>query len=138
MATLRWKTLRAVKPERQYVVLLSYLPLKQHRHLPRFLLQTRRIIRQLRQSQGVMGYSLKAQLSAKRFWTLSVWESDLALQRFVQAQPHAATMSGLSGKMGKTEFVRWTARGVELSVSWPAALERWRTARITALPKADK
>ena len=51
----------------------SRLPLKAHRFIPGFLLDTLRIRRQLSHTDGLMGYALNAQLRSKTFWTFSVW-----------------------------------------------------------------
>jgi len=45
-----------------------------------------RIQRQLRTSSGLIGYSLRARLASKRFWTLSAWEDAATLQAFVAAR----------------------------------------------------
>ena len=124
MPTLPWISSGRADPERQYVALLSYLPLKRALRIPWFLLYTVRIIGQLRRSRGLLGYSLHAKLGAKSFWTLSVWEDEAALRSFVHAQPHARTMAALAQHMGGTRFVRWTLKGSELPVSWEDALKR--------------
>jgi len=124
MAELPWQSHSRAAPERDYVALLSYLPLSSGWRLPSFLLYTARIRRQLRTSTGLIGYSLRAQLGAKRFWTLSVWEDEAALQAFVAAAPHAAVMSALAPHMGETRFTRWTVKGSGLPIPWGDALKR--------------
>jgi heme-degrading monooxygenase HmoA len=124
--TIPWRSFNAADPERNYVILLSYLPLKSVWQIPQFLIQTTRIMGQLRSSRGLVGYSLRAELGTKRFWTLSAWEDELALQAFVRAQPHAHTMTAMVPHMGATGFYRWTAKGSELPARWDEALRRWR------------
>ena len=111
-------------PERDYVALLSYLPLNSSWSIPRLLLYNARIRRQLRSSAGLVGYSLRARLAAKRFWTLSVWEDETALRAFVAAPPHAAVMQALASHMGATRFTRWTVKGSDLPLQWDDALKR--------------
>jgi len=67
---------------------------------------------------------LRAQLAAKRFWTLSVWEDETALRAFVAAPPHAAVMKALAPHMGATRFTRWTVRGSDLPLQWDDTLKR--------------
>ena len=105
-------------------MLLSYLPLKHSWQIPQFLLHTARIMDQLRKSSALVGYSLRAELRAKRFWTLSAWQDEAALQMFVQTQPHSHTMRAMVPRMGKTSFTRWTVKGSELPMSWEEALMR--------------
>jgi hypothetical protein len=126
MPTLPWRSFKRAEPERRYLCLLSYLPLASGRHLPGFSLHTIRIMAQLRISGGLIGYSLHAQLMARRFWTLSVWEDEASLRDFVRAQPHARTMTALVPHMGKTRFIRWMITGSELPLRWEDALRRWK------------
>lgn len=124
MAELPWRSHAPAAPGREYVVLLSYLPLGSFRSLLRLAVYSARIRRQLRASAGLVGYSLRAELVRKRFWTLSVWEDEAALRTFVMASPHAAVMQALTGHMGPTRFTRWAVKGSELPLRWDEALAR--------------
>ena len=128
MPTLPWRSFKVADPDRQYVILLSFLPLRHGWQVPQFLLHTMRITGQLRRSRGLVGYSLRAELWAKRFWTLSAWQDEAALQAFVRARPHSQTMTAMASRMGMTRFIRWAAKGSELPVSWEKAIRRWREA----------
>jgi quinol monooxygenase YgiN len=119
-----WRSYSRAAPERDYVALLSYLPLNSAWHLPRLVLYSTRIQRQLRTSSGLIGYSLRARITAKQFWTLSVWGDAAALQAFVAAPPHLAVMKALAPYMGATRFVRWNVKGSELPLRWDDALRR--------------
>jgi hypothetical protein len=119
-----WRCVRATDPYKEYLALLSLLPLKRFWRVPSFLIYTLRIARQLQRSPGLMGYSLRAELLTGRFWTLSVWENESALQEFVRAAPHEETMRALIPHMGPTRFVRWTVLGAHLPVRWDEALRR--------------
>jgi hypothetical protein len=89
MAESPWRSHSRASPQRDYVALLSYLPLHSGWSIPRLLLYSTRIRRQLRTSARLVGHSLRARLAAKRFWTLSAWEDETALRAFVAAPPHA-------------------------------------------------
>ena len=119
-----WRTCHPSDPSREYLVLLSFLPLKRRRRIPSLLTWAFAIVRQLRGSSGLIAYSLYTELTAARFWTLSVWESESALQAFVHASPHMEAMGALVPHMGPTRFVRWTVKGADLPISWQEAL-RW-------------
>jgi hypothetical protein len=75
-----WQSYSAAARDREYVALLSYLPLNSAWRIPWLVLYSTRIRRQLSTSPGLIGYSLRAQIAAKRFWTLSAWEDAAALQ----------------------------------------------------------
>jgi quinol monooxygenase YgiN len=126
MPTRPWRSFEHAAPEQSYVVLLTYLPLTSARCIPRFLLHTARITAQLHRSRGLLGYSLRAEPAAKRFWTLSAWQDEASLQDFVQARPHARTMAALAPHIGATRFIRWTLTGAQLPPRWEEALARWR------------
>src|SRR5215472_11417311 len=123
MADLPWRSQARAAPGRDYVALLTYLPLRSVWRIPLLLVHTARIRRQLRASPGVIGYSMRARLEALRFWTLSVWEDEAALQAFVMALPHAAVMKTLAPHMGATRFARWTVKGSGLPLLWDDALK---------------
>ena len=126
MSTQPWRSFKRAEPERRYVCLVSYLPLASGRHVPGLLLYAMRITAQLRKSRGLLGYSLRAQLMTKEFWTLSAWEDEASLRDFVRAQPHGRAMTALAPYMGKTRFIRWTITGSEVPPSWEDALRRWK------------
>jgi quinol monooxygenase YgiN len=119
-----WVTFRPPDLDREYLALLTELPLARFRDLGRFLLYTRRIEAQLRKTPGVIGYSLMARVFSKRFWTLSVWQDDASLAKFVVQIPHAQVMSALAGKMKQTRFVRWPIRGSEYPLRWNEAFQK--------------
>lgn len=119
-----WKRLAEPDPHGEYLVLLTYLPLRRYRTIPRFLSDTRRIAEQLEGVRGVIGYSLKANPLRKDFWTLSAWENEVALRGFSYAGVHRDVMLGLREEMGPTKFTRWTMRGRELPPDWKRALAR--------------
>jgi hypothetical protein len=121
---LPWKATAQASPEREYVVLLSFLPLKQSRRIPVTLLYTWRIAQQLKSARGLIGYTLRAQLLAKSFWTLSAWESEVAMRAFVRASPQREIMAALALYMGQTSFNQWTIKGAELPLRWDDAVGR--------------
>jgi quinol monooxygenase YgiN len=122
-----WKAFGSPKRESDCVALLSYLPLKSHMRLLPFVYYTAQIINQLSAAPGLLGYSLLARPASKKFWTLSAWESDTALDTFVRHPPHVRIMVALAPYMAKTEFVRWRVKGAELPLKWDDALARFRS-----------
>jgi hypothetical protein len=124
MPVTPWKSFGRAEPERQYLALLTLLPLKRLWQMPWFLVHTGRIVRQLGKSPGLVGFSLMARPFAKHFWTLSVWEDEAALNDFVREQPHAETMRVMPPHMGATRFIRWNLSGSEIPPAWDDALRR--------------
>jgi hypothetical protein len=111
-------------PGNRYLALLSYLPLKHFRAIPSFLRFTFETQRQLRNSQGLIGYSLEARPFARKFCTLSVWRDQQSLRQFVGALPHSRIMQALRPHMGETQFKQWTVESHEIPIDWNSAKAR--------------
>jgi hypothetical protein len=121
---LPWKALAPADESREYIALLSYLPLRAYRRLPLFFRFTVQINRQLRATPGAIGYAMRAKVFLRRFWTLSVWESDRALMDFVAKVPHGEVMKELAPYMGATSFIRWKLLGSGVPPRWDDAVRR--------------
>jgi hypothetical protein len=126
MPAMPWKSLRTAEPGREYLALLSYLPLRHFRAIPKFFRFTLETQKQLSSAAGLIGYALDAQPFRKRFWTLSVWEDSQALMNFVQHAPHSRIMQDLAPHMDKTQFVQWKVTVADLPVKWAEAKARMR------------
>ena len=121
-----WKLVCPADPGREYLILLSYLPLRRFRDFPAFVGHDIRITRQLRNAQGLVGYSKLGRPWVKRFWTLSAWQDEAALGAFVHVGSHSRAMADMPPRMGQTRFIRWNLPGTALPPSWDDALRRWR------------
>lgn len=124
MPTIPWRTVTTPQTTADYVVLATRLPLRSIARVPWFMRLTASVIRQLERTDGLVGYSLRAQPLAKTFWTLSAWQDREALGAFVREMPHRAVMGKLRPHMGATRFVSWTVSGDEFPVPWDEAIHR--------------
>jgi len=116
--------MREAEPGAEYVALLSYLPLKHYRAIPKFLRFTVETMRQLSTAPGLVGYTLVAEPFQRRFWTLSAWESSQALMEFVRTAPHSRIMQDLAPHMDKTRFAQWKVTAADLPLDWAKAKAR--------------
>src|SRR2546427_11628914 len=128
MVDLPWQSVHAANHQRQYLALLSYLPLRGYRKMWMFSRHVRAIRRQLARTPGLIGYSLRAKLFRHRLWTLSVWEDDAALTAFVGHEPHRTTMGALGPHMDATAFARRGGMGSDVPRSWGGAMRRYSAA----------
>jgi hypothetical protein len=119
-----WQMFRPADPSREYFALLSHLPLKKYRAIPKFLRLTFQIQKQLRSAPGVIGYSLRAKPMSRNFWTLSIWEDEKTLMDFVVKIPHGQVMKEMLPHMGPTRFTRWKVPGSGLPLKWEQAMQR--------------
>ena len=124
MPALPWTSIAEPEPDHTYVGFATKLPLTAHRHVPGFLRDTLRIRRQLAASPGLVGYSLLAELGAKTFWTVSVWEDEAALRSFAAAEPHRSVMRRVPARMGDSAFRTFAVSGRELPLTWPTSKDR--------------
>jgi hypothetical protein len=119
-----WTTFVPADANREYVALLSYLPLKKYGAIPSFFRFTFQIQKQLRSTPGVVGYALRARLLSRNFWTLSVWADEKALMDFVGKIPHEQAMRTMLPHMGPTKFTKWKVFGSALPLRWEEAMLR--------------
>lgn len=124
MPALPWTTIRPPDPDRTYTAFATRLPLTAHRYVPGFLRDTMRIRRQLATSPGLVGYGLLAELRAKTFWTVSVWEDDASLRAFAAGEPHRAIMRRVPRRMGASAFHPFEITAADLPLGWADVKER--------------
>jgi quinol monooxygenase YgiN len=108
----------------EYFALLSCLPLNKYRAIPGFLRFSSQIQKQLRATPGVIGYSLRAKLLSRNFWTLSAWADEKALTDFVAKIPHEQAMQAMMPHMGPTKFTKWKVLGSALPLRWEEVIPR--------------
>ena len=118
MPALPWVQRQPVEPDRRYVVMASRLPLRSYRSIPGFLADTLRVRRQLARADGLVGYALNAQLTAKTFWTYSVWVDRESLEAFAAEDPHRRITQRLRPRMHETRFDFVTVPGGEIATTW--------------------
>ena len=124
MVDTPWRSLSSPDGGREYLALLSYLPLKGFRKMLTLQRQPSKVGRQLAETRGLVGYSFRAKFASHRFWTFSIWGDEQALMAFVGRNPHRATIGLLQPYMGESAFTRWTIRGSDVPPSWDDAIRR--------------
>jgi nitrite reductase/ring-hydroxylating ferredoxin subunit len=121
-----WNSFATAESGREYHALLSHLPLNSFRAMPKFFRFVIGIRRQLAHSEGLIGYSLDANVPGKEFWTLSVWQDTDSLWQFVQRLPHSQAMTDLLPHMGQTEFFHFEVDGSSVPPDWQETKRRMR------------
>jgi len=84
---------------------------------------------QLAKTPGLIGFTFRAKLFRRRFWTLSAWEDEKALMEFVGKVPHLDTMQVLGPHMGDAAFFGWSVRGDALPLQRDDVLRRIPSSR---------
>ncbi|MET9758572.1 DUF3291 domain-containing protein [Streptomyces sp. NPDC006372] len=90
----------------------------------KFLVGTPAVWRQVRNSPGAYGVTLKAKPLRRMFWTLSAWESKAALDDFVRAGAHKSAARGVASQMRDKASTTWQVRSDDLPLSWSEAFRR--------------
>lgn len=67
--------------------------------------------RQLATAEGLVGYSLDANLLRRVFWTFSVWTDDEHLRSFASSDPHRTIIARPAPLMGQTRITTHTMVG---------------------------
>lgn len=119
-----WRVIAAPDTNREYVALLSYLPLRRYRKIAAFFRYTLQIQEQMGKTPGAIGYGMRARVLSRNFWTLSVWEDDRVLMEFVRLAPHGEAMKAIAPHMGATRFTRWKVPGAAIPPTWDDAMKR--------------
>ena len=119
-----WKQLAKPDASKEYLAIVTYLPVKHYRTVPSVAKYSYKVEKQLIETQGLIGYSMGSKPWTKQFWTISVWEDETALVAFAFSGAHKDTMPSLHRDMGTTKFVRWKVLGTNVPVSWEVALEK--------------
>jgi Domain of unknown function (DUF3291) len=121
-----WFAIAPVEKDREYLALLSGLPLKTYRGFPRLVRFVVGTVQQMYGSRGAIGVTLRARPLARTFWTLSAWQDDQALREFVMKRPHLDAMKEMEPYMNPARFLRWRVTGNELPLRWADAVRRFK------------
>ncbi|MPZ15820.1 MAG: DUF3291 domain-containing protein [Chloroflexi bacterium] len=101
----------------------TYIPVRSWSAVVPFMRLARRVEEQARRSDGIVGYSLRADVLKRRFWTLSLWSSKASARAFVGEEPHATAVVRFRDWAGSgAAFAEWDAPGPELE--WHEADKR--------------
>lgn len=118
MAALRWRAYDGAGDDDVAVVMASRFRIRRHRDVPRFLLDSLRVHRQVLSADGALGVSLLARPLRREFLTLSAWRDRDALYRLVRGEPHVTVMRRYAAATDESTFVFFDRRVVDLPLSW--------------------
>ena len=119
-----WRNVLEVQRDKTYVALLGLVRLESIRILPAFLGSAIKIERQLRRTDGVIGYRTATAPHLLAFYHLSAWTDAEAIHTFVGTAPHETSMRELHGRLGQTVFRYWSVAGASLPLRLHDELHR--------------
>ncbi|WP_291299070.1 antibiotic biosynthesis monooxygenase [Elioraea sp.] len=83
----------------------------------------REVERSLPSQPGLLGYALRRELLGNTAWTMTVWDSEEALDRFVGASAHRSAMAAGDPAIASVRFARLTRARDAGPPPWPEALD---------------
>src|SRR5439155_2167085 len=107
MIAMPWEARAEPDSDRDYVAVVTYLPMRRVLALPRWARSIRAVQKQLDQARGLVGYSLRVNPLQLKFWTLSVWEDEDRLGEFLRNLPHAAVMRRFGPRLAGFGAKQW-------------------------------
>lgn len=106
-------------------VSVTRLRLRSFRYLPPFLWMAFRTSRQARQAQGLLSGSVLSD-RVMTFWTLTMWDDQDSMRRYMTAGAHRAAMPRLMTWCDEASVVHWTQAEPTLP-SWQVADQHMRS-----------
>jgi hypothetical protein len=132
-----WRQLASVDPAREYVAFTSRFFLKSLLRVPAFMARSMRIMKQANAAPGMVGWSLGGHLFKLEFYTLSVWQDEESLRRFVREGDHRAAVEEFERDVRrKSIFVYYKVFGRELPLTWKDAIARQERSDARAVPSS--
>ena len=117
-----WAVTATAEASAEYVGLVSRLQFRGPDGLALFQELVTRVIQQLGQSRGLLGWSM-ADSSDYSYLTLSAWQDETALREFMLKDPHREVMRRLR-PLAVGRFVRFPVKGNDLPLAWSDAVAR--------------
>jgi hypothetical protein len=124
MPSTHWTVSGSAEPGRACVVLATRFTLTHRLRMGNVVSATRRLWSGFAAVDGLVGYSLRADLTRGRLSTLSGWRDEAALAAFVEGEQHSAVVAATRRWMRTSSFARWEASAAEVPPRWHEANRR--------------
>ena len=89
--------------------------------LPQFRSYARNVLASLESQPGFIGRKTRRRISGKEVWTMTVWTSEEALNKFVRSDVHQAAIGHGLAAVKSGEFARTIIPRSEAPLSWKKA-----------------
>ena len=93
------------------------------RSLPPFIRETRKVLKQLRDAPGLIGYTIQARSIRGPFWTLSAWSDQANMRVFIESGAHQHATIAVARHMERFATSSWLISQEDLPPSWSRALK---------------
>jgi heme-degrading monooxygenase HmoA len=82
---------------------------------------TMRVVDSLPSNNGYLGHKIRKQVLGNEGWTMTVWEDEQSLQKFVEGQKHQDAIKNGLDALVTARFVRFEAVKSDIPISWDNA-----------------
>ena len=131
-----WSQRSIADPAREYIAFTSAFHLKSFWRVPAFIRRANKIMKQADAAPGIVGWSLGFNLFTLDFYTLSVWQDNESLRRFVREGEHLISLTEFEHDLRRsTTFVHYKLLGRDVPAKWKDALERLHQRDATHTPR---
>jgi hypothetical protein len=114
---------RGSDSETGFVCIATLLPLRSWKYIISFQLMTWKVLKQIKRSEGIVNYAVKANFPRMHFWTFSIWKDKGSPLRFTSKEPHATAIKKFEKWAGEgSAFVEWSSKNN--NIDWREALRR--------------
>ena len=79
------------------------------------------VVESLPKHEGYLGHKIRKILLGKQGWTMTVWQDENSLNRFVRGSTHASAIGTGLPAVTEARFVRLSVKRSELPLSWEQA-----------------
>jgi hypothetical protein len=93
-----------------------------------FFDDTKRVLADLPNHAGLVGYSYRFQLFGKKAWTMTAWKDEASRDQFSQSPVHLSTVRNSPITAQNMRFISVTVPAKSLPMSWDEAIRLLNTA----------
>lgn len=93
-----------------------------------FFDDTKRVLADLPNQSGLLGYSFRFELIGRKAWTMTVWKDAASRDRFAVSPVHQSAVRSSRATAQNIRFISVEAAVAKLPLSWAKALRLLKTA----------
>lgn len=124
MPTVPWTPTAHVHAGTDYLIMATRFTLVRRRDMLRVISATSGLWSGIRQTDGLIGYSISSRSPRGTLATLSAWRDRDAMLAFVRGDAHQEVIDRTRDQMRGSTFASWNADGAELPPDWTTAAQR--------------
>lgn len=119
--TAPFRRFEAISPQASVIVTLSAVEHQKGQRKP-FFTDTKRVLADLPNQAGLVGYSFRFQIIGNKAWTMTAWKDEASRDQFSQSPIHLAAVRNSRKTAQNMRFITVTVPASSLPMSWDEAL----------------